>query len=1500
MKGEKTRAIEEKGKNFFCFNHGFELSKAINTCKNLDLYKRDNHKRAILNIANPPKIKKEKTKGKNKKDKVEESEESSDDANKIEVKKRQRKKGKKEKNYQENEIKYEESDNEEEEKDFEKKHQKRKKRKKSKNESSDDQESEDDNDKKNKKKKNNIKKKKHNKTKKEDSNSESESYEDDSDLENESDDDKNKKKENKKDKGLNDEDKLAKNVFEKNKIAILDIINFLEDNRIDIEMHKGGEKEKDMIKEFKNKYYIYKGIKRFAIPVIGCISSGKSTILNYLLNLKKILQIGGDIVTKCVCIIRHKKGCKKARIFNVDIQVRDNGFYNFEIKKIKIKKKLGEEIQEKEVEDEIKENVAEVIKKRNELIEKNKIGYDYNKYFLIVEYDIPFFRGELEKYADLFEFMDIPGLNEAPEANNNIKDTKDKRQRHIMKNFYFDQIFPLIQNNIKFSLFIFSAENYDGTNAKEILDSYIKIGIKEIQKKQEIKELSHSEKENERLKDKSEEEEKERHILNHIQTFKNSIFILNKLDHFAPEKRKEGIESFREYYKKYAKEIDLNLDDENQIGLIANKLTDGLAKLDSFKEYLKYYILYTKDKSYTNKITSFYDYMTEIMSKELKFKNKDDEEDKEEEEEEEEDEEDNEKRPDYMEKDDYDDYKELKNIADKNNDNIISFLSKKDYCKLKKIFENNVDNYDEENSKDDGLKVKLKNKMKKIIEDYFNIEKYMELKNTIIKDFNIDINKNSTKLINQRLQNLIRLGKGLGNPAQLINEFKLFIDKLSKFNENKKENKTITKLKEKYNNIYEYFLNTSAIRLLLVGPHNSGKSSLLNNIIGYNQNLLPTDLKECTKIGIIIKYAKKEERQNGIQMYKADFYQNEDGFNYFKYNETNKINLEGKTIKEKIEELNKENSNKEDLKFYLIKAPIEFLDQMESINEEEKERIELIDFPGLDTDFDKAKQKAEDLLKILDGFIYVNYQTAFSLDNKRILNLIYDTIKRRNDFSFDTCLFILNKIDLINEDIDYENVSKQILKIFDDSNKFSSSKDVIIQKQQFKDSELSLIGFSSLRYQKYKELNLLDFEKFIEINKKDNNGKNVIETIKNNLKSNYIEIKAKIFKKYEGNKNERKKYIKQLENILKKYKPNEEDLNEIVKLYMYILENRKKMNQYKNSNIDNLLKQFEKVIKETISFFERKRRVDVIKFLESSYIEILEVYNIVKITLKDENIAKFKEVEKNQELIKKEIENKALNLIYEIENKFSECQKNVENNTNSITDEYSFDIKVKENKEEIDRLVSNLNERTEELENDLKNIYKNIISVLNLEQLEQDKENFKNQMETLNNINFSSTSINKGFSKINNAVTRTVTETVKRTRTKQVEETYYETEEQSCFLTYLTLGLYWEKVHVPKTRMKEVEEDFYVDVDREVTDYYFDPYQTIIKYLKEIKELFFEPQKQTSIDGIIENKEETIKNIGEIFEKFNGEIQGFKDNFYEFEKIVLDVERFILKNTGLI
>ena len=1226
-------------------------------------------------------------------------------------------------------------------------------------------------------------------------------------------------------------------------------------------MHKGGEYLKEIIKVFQNKYYTYKNIKRFSIPVIGCISSGKSTILNYLLKLKKILQVAQKITTKCICIIRHRKGCKNAKIYNVEIQIRGNGLYNFERK------------------EEIKENVAEVIKERNEIIEKHEIGYNYNKYFLIVEYDIPFFRGDFEKYADLFEFMDIPGLNEAQQTTNSKEDDKTS----IMKNFYFNQIFPLIQNNIKFSLFIFSIENYDGSNASEILDSYIEGGIKETKTDEENEnneKLSHSESESKRLKNKKEEEDKNQHRYNHLQSFKNSLFILNKLDLLKPQEREEGKKSFRTYIEtKFAneKEKQIKLDDENQIGLIGSKLSDEVVKLDSFKNYLKYYISYIDND---NTISNFYEYLSDIMDEEFKIRKNKEEDDEEEEEEEEE--EDNKKNPSYMNDEEFKNYKELEKLASKKK-NIINYLTKREYYKLSKKFDQNKDNYVKKVDKDDVLEEKLKKKMRLVIEDYFNIEDYSAMKINIIKDFKIDINKNNSKLIFQRLEKLIKSGKGIGDPLKLVKDFKHFIDLLNEFNENNKKNKTIKKLNQKYENITNYFNNTSAIRFLMVGPHNSGKSSLLNNIIGYNQNLLPTDLKECTKTGVIIKYTKKKEGKN-MQMYNTDFIINkEDGYNYFKYDDNDIINLGGKSIQQKIDELNKkENVKKEELKFYLLKAPIEFLDQI-GLNEADKEKIELIDFPGLDTKFDQAKDKAEHLLKILDGFIYVNFQTAFSSDNQKILGLIYNTIKRRNDFSFDACLFILNKIDIIEEDINYEDVSKQILKIFDSQNQFEPSRDVIAQKQRFNDSSLSLTGFSSLYYKEYKEieLNISNFINFIKINSKKSNeqeeekksfgqkfkglfiGENVIDIIKNNLKNNYIKINPKNFEMYEIDRKDEKDfshYLNQLRNILKEEKPKEKDLQEIVKLYMYILKNKKQINTYKQSKVDNLLEQFKNVIKETLKFFEKKKRSDTIKFFSSCYNEILEIYNIIKITMKDDNIDKFKKIEKNKNQIIRNINDEAEKLIESIEEKFILHQSIIKYKINDTKNEKTFKIMIDENNDILQKFIDKINAKTIIFDEFLKEEYDKIINELNLEELEKQKEQFKENMERFNNICLQGDSQN--FSDFRSERTTT--------------ETYYVEERRRVFLWFK------KTYQVARTR--------YVQV--------YDHSETKRKY-NEFMKTIFEEGKENIIDRINENKETTISNIKGIFDKFNDEVGGFKNNFDKFEKIVNDVEHFIYTKIGL-
>ena len=179
--------------------------------------------------------------------------------------------------------------------------------------------------------------------------------------------------------------------------------------------------------------------------------------------------------TRCVCIIRHKKGIKNPKVYEVKIKQLEDNTYHF------IKG------------NEILDNAAKVISERNELIYDNKVGNDLEKYFLIVEYEIPLFKNDFEKYSDFFEFIDLRGLNE-------------------FDNIYLKEILPLIQINIKFSLFIFKVDNFDSLGNIEIVNSYINSPNKK-------------------------KDDEENYAI--TESFKESIFILNKIDLIEPKEKKK-------------------------------------------------------------------------------------------------------------------------------------------------------------------------------------------------------------------------------------------------------------------------------------------------------------------------------------------------------------------------------------------------------------------------------------------------------------------------------------------------------------------------------------------------------------------------------------------------------------------------------------------------------------------------------------------------------------------------------------------------------------------------------------------------------------------------------------------------------------------------------------------------------------------------------------------------------------------------------------------------
>ena len=185
------------------------------------------------------------------------------------------------------------------------------------------------------------------------------------------------------------------------------------------------------MQKFNIQYSNYEFLERFSIPIIGKISCGKSTILNYILDLKDSLQVESKTTTKFVTIIRHNKSLKgkNPQLYNVRFiqraELKDH--YNFQKGNL------------------INGNIKQIIEQRNQDLNEKKIDEIPQNYFFIIENYIPFFEGNYEKYAEFFEFMDIPGLNE---ISNDIN----------TNNIYFEKVLPFIINNIKFSMFIFETK----------------------------------------------------------------------------------------------------------------------------------------------------------------------------------------------------------------------------------------------------------------------------------------------------------------------------------------------------------------------------------------------------------------------------------------------------------------------------------------------------------------------------------------------------------------------------------------------------------------------------------------------------------------------------------------------------------------------------------------------------------------------------------------------------------------------------------------------------------------------------------------------------------------------------------------------------------------------------------------------------------------------------------------------------------------------------------
>ena len=291
---------------------------------------------------------------------------------------------------------------------------------------------------------------------------------------------------------------ILKNELKRQNRLKYNFMKYLDFSRIN-EFYSEGEEIKKKINIWKNISYPYLGIERFAIPMISTISAGKSSTLNYLLNLKNNkLQIGEKITTKFCMIIRHNKYLKEGKIYNVIIEKRaEINKYNFHKGK------------------EIKVDIKTFVEERNKLIvnlqKENKEIKDPNLYFVIMEIDTGLFDGEYEKYADLVEFIDIPGLNEIGVENNR----------------YFRDVLPFIKMNFLFPIIILDAVKFDSSDVFKSFNEIFKPYLSNyIQKNLYDKKMQY-------------DLENQNDSLYKIKT--NSLFLINKLNLYKKNDRDKNI-----------------------------------------------------------------------------------------------------------------------------------------------------------------------------------------------------------------------------------------------------------------------------------------------------------------------------------------------------------------------------------------------------------------------------------------------------------------------------------------------------------------------------------------------------------------------------------------------------------------------------------------------------------------------------------------------------------------------------------------------------------------------------------------------------------------------------------------------------------------------------------------------------------------------------------------------------------------------------------------------
>ena len=455
--------------------------------------------------------------------------------------------------------------------------------------------------------------------------------------------------------------------------------------------------------------------------------------------------------------------------------------------------------------------------------------------------------------------------------------------------------------------------------------------------------------------------------------------------------------------------------------------------------------------------------------------------------------------------------------------------------------------------------------------------------------------------------NLFEMGKYLKKVTwdkEDLEHAKKFIEKISFLSEEKFMTQDFKGLDE-----FEYFMaNNNKILIPTIGQYSSGKSTLLNLLIG--EEYLPTSDGVCTNKGVIIEYISDK---NKAELYELKL---KLGHKFFSFEKHRLITDDKSKIQEEIDKINKEHKNiKLEDSFLLLKVYIKFF---ELFKEEEKEKILLIDFPGLGVLKTKnffSSDVIGPLINQSDSFLFFNPEVINSDENQKIIMNIVEKIKNRKvSFSYKNCLFILNKWDnhrdksnnynytLIKAKSDLENIFKEnhLEDIFPDIDIINCSAEDY--KAFLKKKNLIINLKDYLEYLKKNFEEEFDDDEFDEFDEEKNKNKKFYEYILKDIN----DIKKDLNFLSNKNKYNKDEYCLILNNFLKNtdYKLTDILKNDIIESYLCILSNINNHKLMIESNKENLEKSIKSHMLLAISNLKNTIETKGINFISSINITI--------------------------------------------------------------------------------------------------------------------------------------------------------------------------------------------------------------------------------------------------------------------------------------------------------